>query len=91
MTSEEPENLRSNAENLWPNRLGTAVRARRRTLGLSQRETALLAGVGERLVHELEHGKPSARLDKVVAVLTVLGLQLSLVDGVDGLTVSTHD
>ena len=88
MDGEEAEDLRDRATFLWSQRLGVAVRARRRDLALSQHEVAVLAGVGDRLVHELEHGKPTARLDKVVAVLTVLGLQLSVVDGVAGVTVS---
>jgi y4mF family transcriptional regulator len=74
----------------WPLRLAAAIQDRRNRLGLSQHRVALLAGVGDRLVHELEHGKSSARLENVVAVLTVLGLQLTVVEGVDGLTVPDH-
>jgi y4mF family transcriptional regulator len=88
MSGREDEDLRKSAALPWSHRLGEVARERRRDLGLSQHETALLAGVGDRLVHELEHGKPSVRLDKVVAVLTVLGLQLTVVDGVEGLTVA---
>lgn len=59
--------------------LGAAVRARRRRLGLRQEELADLAGCSERFVHTLETGKPTVRLDKVLAVLTVLGLDLAVV------------
>ena len=55
-----------------------AVRKRRRQLGLGQGELADLAGVSERFVYALERGKPSVQLDKVIAVLSALGLHLEL-------------
>lgn len=54
------------------------VAVRRRELGLRQLDLALLAGVSERFVRELETGKASVRLDKVEPVLDVLGLELRL-------------
>lgn len=56
--------------------LADDVRARRRELGLRQRDLADLAGTSERFIRELEHGKASVRLDKVTAVLEALGLEL---------------
>lgn len=56
--------------------VGTQVRARRAELGLGQEELADLAGVSVRFVREVEHGKRSARLDLVEALLEVLGLEL---------------
>ena len=55
-----------------------AVRLRRRQLGIGQGELADLAGVSERFVYALEHGKPSVQLNKVIAVLSALGLHLEL-------------
>jgi y4mF family transcriptional regulator len=55
-----------------------AVRSRRRHLGLRQDELADLAGVSERFVYALENGKRSVQLDKVLAVLSALGLHLEL-------------
>jgi y4mF family transcriptional regulator len=55
-----------------------AVRLRRRHLRLRQGELADLAGVSERFVYALESGKRSVQLDKVVAVLSALGLHLEL-------------
>ena len=55
-----------------------AVRLRRRQLGLGQAELADLAGVSERFVYAMEHGKPSVQLNKVIAVLSALGLHLEL-------------
>jgi len=56
------------------------IRARRKANRLTQRELAELAGVGVRLVSELERGKPTARLDAVNAVLAVFGAVLGVVD-----------
>lgn len=58
--------------------VAVAARTRRRALGLSQTEVGLLAGCGKRFVVEFEQGKPSVRMEKVVAVLDALGLQLSV-------------
>jgi HTH-type transcriptional regulator/antitoxin HipB len=63
-------------ENLMTN-LGVEIGERRRALGLRQIDLADLAGASERFVRELEHGKASVRMDKVVAVLDALGLELS--------------
>jgi y4mF family transcriptional regulator len=57
--------------------LGQTVRARRRDLGLDQADLADLAGVSLRFVGALEAGKETVRLDKVLAVLDALGLQLN--------------
>lgn len=58
--------------------LGRQLRDRRRALGLTQEELADLAEVSLRFVHQVEHGKPGSRLDKVLAVVRVLGLRLEL-------------
>ena len=59
--------------------LGSDIKARRRVLGLNQRELAELSGTSERFIRDLEHGKDSVRLDKAMAVLTTLGLDLRAV------------
>ncbi len=61
--------------------LGAAVRARRRELRLKQQDLADLAGVGVRLVHELENDHNAIRLDKLTAMLDALGLHLELARG----------
>lgn len=58
--------------------LGRAIRAQRRRAGLRQDELAALAGVGNRFVSELEHGKSTAELGRTLRVLAVLGLELEL-------------
>ena len=59
-----------------PKTLGQAVRAARHQLGLTQPQLALAAGVGIRFVVELEAGKPTVRLEKVLCVLHALGGQV---------------
>lgn len=56
--------------------LGQDVRTRRRSLGLGQIELAELADVSERFVRFVEQDKATVRLDKLTAVLDVLGLEL---------------
>ncbi len=64
--------------------LAAVVTARREELSLRQTELAELAGVGPRFLNELEAGKESVRLDKVLAVLDVLGLRLEVEHGQAG-------
>ncbi len=61
--------------------LGKEVRRRRVELGLHQDELAALANVSTRFVHTLEQGKPTLRLDKVLAVLRQVGMDLTLEPG----------
>ena len=67
-----------------PARMQQLVSARvaqreRERQGLRQDELALVAGVSTRVVHQVENGKPTSRLDSVVAVLSALGLSLDVV------------
>ncbi|MCW5591360.1 MAG: helix-turn-helix transcriptional regulator [Burkholderiales bacterium] len=58
--------------------IGRQIRARRKALRLTQVELGLLAGCGKRFVVDLEAGKPTVRLDKLVDVAAVLGLEPTL-------------
>jgi y4mF family transcriptional regulator len=46
--------------------------------GLRQDQLAAAAGVGVRFLVELEHGKPTVRMGKVLAVLDALGYRLQV-------------
>lgn len=48
----------------------------RKKSGLSQKELAVLAGVGKNMVYDLERGKPGVRLENVLKVLQVLNIEL---------------
>jgi len=54
--------------------LGEAVLVSRKALGISQLELARRAGVGHRFLYDLERGKGTLRVDKVMAVLEALEL-----------------
>ena len=56
-----------------PQELGEALRTSRKRLGLTQRQLALVAGVGVRFIVDLEAGKPTVRLDSVMRVIEALG------------------
>ena len=56
--------------------LGAAIRKKRHDVGMRQAELAALAGVGIRFLSELENGKASAAVGKVLLVLRRLGLDL---------------
>jgi y4mF family transcriptional regulator len=58
------------------NHLAVQVRSRRKEFELTQTELADLAGTSARFVHTLENAKGTVRLDKVLDVLSVLGLEL---------------
>jgi HTH-type transcriptional regulator/antitoxin HipB len=60
-------------------RIGTLARATRKELGLNQQELALVAAVSRRTIYEIERGKPTVRLDALVAVLSALGIDLRAV------------
>ncbi len=59
--------------------IAATVKAARRALKLRQAELAAAAGVGVRFLIELEAGKPTVQLDKTLAVLNALGLEVALV------------
>lgn len=61
-----------------PQTVGQIVRAARKGLGLTQPELAAAAGVGLRFLVEVERGKPTVRLDRLLAVLDALGLELQI-------------
>jgi y4mF family transcriptional regulator len=61
-------------------KIGEYVRKRRIVSNLSQKELGELAGVGTRLISELERGKPTLRMDAVNKVLRVFGKMLGYVE-----------
>jgi y4mF family transcriptional regulator len=57
--------------------LGLLVRQRREALNLSQSALAQRAGVGRRFLSELENGKATLEIGKVLAVLAAANLRLA--------------
>jgi HTH-type transcriptional regulator/antitoxin HipB len=58
--------------------LGDAVREARRSLGVTQDQLALTSGANRRFIIEMERGKPTAQIGKVLQVLRTLGVSLEL-------------
>ena len=58
--------------------LGDVVRQQRKSQGTTQVEFASLCGVGVRFISDLENGKSTIELGKVLQVLNSLGLELTL-------------
>ncbi len=64
--------------------IAQCIRRERKEQKISQSELAHLAGVSLNFVSQLESGKPSVHLDKLLSVLTVLGLELTIAYGKGG-------
>jgi HTH-type transcriptional regulator/antitoxin HipB len=60
------------------NHIGEMVLQERERLGLRQDEVALAAGVSTRVVHQIENGKATSRLDSLIPVLDALGIELEV-------------
>jgi HTH-type transcriptional regulator/antitoxin HipB len=69
--------------------LAQAVRARRKALRLTQIQVSQLAGCGPDFVYDVEVGKTTLRLDKLLDLLHVLGLRLTLDEGNDFLRIAS--
>ena len=71
---------------LTAEQIGNSVRLARKSLGVTQKDLALTSGTGLRFIIELEQGKPTCQIGKVLTVLHTLGIsvQLNLPTGVAG-------
>lgn len=56
--------------------IGAAIRKKRKGDGLTLTDAAALCGVGYRFMSDLENGKATAQLGKVLQVLKALGLDV---------------
>ncbi len=61
-----------------PDELGHAIRAERKAHGLTQGDLAAACGVSLRFISELERGRASAGVGRVLRVLGMLGFQVVL-------------
>lgn len=59
-------------------RIGSLLRETRKSLGLTQKDLALTSGTGLRFIIDLEKGKPTCQIEKVLTVLNTLGISLEL-------------
>jgi y4mF family transcriptional regulator len=61
-----------------PDAIGHLVRLTRKNLGVTQKDLALTSGTGLRFIIDLEKGKPTCQMGKVLTVLRTLGIRLTL-------------
>ncbi|MGI4019979.1 MAG: helix-turn-helix transcriptional regulator, partial [Janthinobacterium lividum] len=59
--------------------LSEYLKKKSKSLNLTQEDLASKAGVGLRVVREMEQGKPTLRMDKVNQVLMLFGAELGVV------------
>jgi HTH-type transcriptional regulator / antitoxin HipB len=58
--------------------IGRLIREKRKNDGLTQTDLAGLCGVGKRFISELENGKPTIQIMKVLQVLACVGLEVKI-------------
>jgi y4mF family transcriptional regulator len=58
--------------------IGAAVREKRKEDGLTLADAAALCGVGYRFMSDLENGKATVQVGKVLQVLMALGLDVTI-------------
>jgi y4mF family transcriptional regulator len=58
--------------------IGQIVRENRKRFGVTQKDLALTSGTGLRFIIDLEKGKETCQVGKVLTVLHTLGIQMVL-------------
>jgi y4mF family transcriptional regulator len=58
--------------------IGRLVKERRKALAITQQDLALASDTGLRFIIELEKGKPTCQIGKVLTVLHTLGIGMQL-------------
>lgn len=57
--------------------IGMLIRERRKEMNMTQKGAAELCGVGVRFLSELERGKPTLEIDKVLSVASAFGFDVT--------------
>lgn len=68
-------------QNILIKELGTAIKKRRKALLMSQEDLALLSETSINFICQLERGKNTVRLDKLLDVMQSIGLELNVING----------
>jgi len=58
--------------------IGTLVKQTRKQLNLTQEMLAQLSNVGARFISDLEKGKPTCEIEKVLKVVSNLGIRITM-------------
>ena len=60
------------------NKLGNTIKERRKALSITQRELAVLAGVGINTLTKIERGEANPSLKVILSILNTLGLEIDI-------------
>jgi y4mF family transcriptional regulator len=74
--NQPPEQIPAYGKVTTAKELGGLVRRKRKEVGALQESTAAMSGVGTKFLSQVENGKETAELGKVLQVLKSLGLEL---------------
>ena len=61
-----------------PEQLGNTIRRARKKRGMSQSELGEKAGLRQETISLIENGNPAAKLETILAILSVLGLEFQI-------------
>ncbi len=64
-----------------PKTIGNLVRSARKKMRVTQKDLALTSGTGLRFIIELEKGKSTCQIGKVLTILHTLGIKVTLSAG----------
>jgi len=56
--------------------IGTQVKHKRKQLCITQPQLAAMSGTGVRFISDLENGKPTMQIGKILEIIHVLGLDV---------------
>jgi HTH-type transcriptional regulator / antitoxin HipB len=62
-----------------PETIGELVKNTRKTMGVTQKDLAMTSGTGSRFIIDMEKGKPTCQLGKVLTVLHTLGIKVEFI------------
>lgn len=62
-----------------PKQIGEVVRSARKSLAVTQQDLAMTSGTGVRFIIDLEKGKSTCQLGKVLTVLHTVGIKMTLI------------
>jgi len=60
------------------NKLGNTIKERRKTLSITQRELAVLSGIGINTLTKIERGEANPSLKVILSILNTLGLEIEI-------------
>ena len=62
-----------------PKSIGALIKQARKSLKVTQKELVLTSGTGLRFIIDLEKGKPTCQMGKVLVVLQTMGIKIEFV------------